>query len=269
MLPRTFRRYHCVFAALLLMQGSAAALTLDWDTAPSLWPDGDLIHSYDIDPGNAGDDITIEVTRNNGAPLVTYLEPALTPLTPTVNAVFEGGLGSVQGTLTLAVNLTDSSTQSITITVYFAHPGGVTDVSFQLFDIDQSGPSQDQLTLIHGTSSFDGSDVAPFITVPTPGDNLLLGSGTNQSVRGTAPTASKGGTSGRGNVTINFGSNALQSFTFTFGSNIAFGNPAYQQFGIHDINFTPVPEINPALISVLSCLAAGGFVLRHRAKLRK
>jgi len=263
MLPRTFRRYGCAFAALILMQGHAAALVLDWGTVA--WTEGSLNNSYDVD-FDAINDITVSVTSNNGAGLQPYL--GVSPQTPANNSVFEGGLGSTQNTLTIALNL-DNAFQSITVTVSFAGlGGGATDVSFQIFDVDAGGGAQDEMTLIRGLS-IDGSTlIAPIITPSR--DNTLIGVGINQSVLGAGPTASTGANSGRGNVTISFGTEAIQSFTFTYGSTAAFGpNPAYQHFGIHNISFTPVPEVNPALLSVFSCLAAAGLILRRRLRGRK
>jgi hypothetical protein len=39
--------------------------------------------------------------------------------------------------------------------------------------------------------------------------------------------------------------------------------------GIHDITFTPVPEINPTWSAVGSCILAAALILRHSAKFRK
>lgn len=260
MLPRAFRRYQCVCAALLLLQSQAAAVTLDWDTVS--WVDGSLSNSFDVDGG--GNDITVSVTPNGGAPLVPY-SVAPNPQTPTVNAVFQGGLFLVENTLTLAVDLSDADKQTITIYVAFS-PGGASNVAFTLFDIDAGGGTQDHLTSIHALSVDGFTLIAPTITPSA--DNTLIGSGVNQSVVGTGNTNSTGLASGRGNVGISFGSNVIQSFTFNYGGTNAFPNPAYQHFGMHDINFTPVPEVNPAIMSVFSCLAAIALIWRHRTSVR-
>lgn len=263
MLCLPLRRYLCVFAVLLFSYGHADGVVLDWDSVT--WNNGDMSNSYDVDPGVAGNDVTVSVTTNNGAVLQPYVASPF-PQTPAVNAVFQGGLATIENTLTLAVDL-DDPLQSITLTVSFSATGGATDVSFTIFDLDAGGGSQDQLSLIRGLS-IDGSTlIAPIIT--TSADNTLIGTGIDQSVLGTGNTPSTGATSGRANVMISFGTTAIQSFTFTYGSTNAFSNPAYQHFGLHDLSFTPVPEINPTLMSIFSCLAAAGIVLRHRAKFRK
>ncbi|MDQ6911461.1 MAG: hypothetical protein M3128_01130 [Verrucomicrobiota bacterium] len=259
-MPRTIlQRYFYAFAALLLCQLPAQALVLDWDIVT--WADGSLNNSY---PMAGGNDVTVNVTPNNGAPLVLY-SGAPNPQTPTINSGFQGGLATAENTLVLAVDLTNP-TQSITITISFANPGGVQGVSFKLFDIDAGGGSQDELTMIRALS-IDGSTlIAPTIT--TSANNTLIGSGINQSVVGTASTPNTGPQSGRGNVTIDFGANLIQSLTFTFGCTTFFPDPAYQHFALHDVSFSPVPEVNPAIVSFLSCLAGAGLVIRHRRRAR-
>jgi hypothetical protein len=259
-MPRAILRGHLyAFAVFILFQVRAEGVVLDWDTVT--WPDGSLSNSYHADPMAPGNDITVAVTSNNGAPLVPF-SGAPNPQTPTVGAYFQGGLPMIENTLVLAVDLANP-TQSITITISLANPGGVTGLSFKLFDIDAGGGSQDQLTSIQGLSIDGTTLIAPTIT--TSANNTLIGSGLGQSVVGTAPATSTGPQSGLGNVTIDFGSAVIQSLTFTFGCTATFADPAYQHFALHDISWTPepVPEMNPALVSILVCLAAAGTTIRR------
>ena len=261
MLCRMFRRYQCAFAALLLLQGHAAAVVLKWDSVA--WTAGSTDNSYQADVADPDSGVRIQVTPNNGAPFADYSgTPGLQ--TPAVNAAFQGDLASTHNTLTIAVDLANLS-QTVTVTVSFAASGGASNVSFKLFDIDAGGGAQDELTSIQATLVGGGTVDANI----TPGaSNTLISPGPGQIVRGTTGSASTGPGSAGGTVAINFGTNLIQSFTFTFGS-FAFANPTYQHFGIADINFTPVPEANPAVLSALSCLAAVGLVWRHRFKARK
>ncbi len=266
-MPRLIlQRCFCLFAALIFFQIKADALVLDWDSVA--WANGSLNNSYQIDPMASGPDVNVDVAGNNGATLTQY-SVAPNPQTPTINNDFQGGLLFAQNTLVLAVDLTNP-TQSITITISFANPGGVSGVSFKLFDIDAGGGSQDELTALRGLS-IDGSTlIAPTLT--TSANNTLIGSGLSQSVVGTAASPSTGLQSGRGNVTIDFGANVIQSLTFTFGCTGFFLDPAYQHFALHDVSFTPnltpVPEMNPAMISILSCLSGIGLVIRQRLRKR-
>lgn len=245
------------------MQGIADAVVLDWDTVS--WADGSLNNTYQPDAADPDSTVNINVAQNNGAPFVGWSgDPSR--MAPAVIPAFQGGLGSTENTLTLALDLANTS-QSVTVTVSFAASGGATGVSFSLFDVDFAGSAQDQISSIHALS-IDGSTlIAPTITGSA--SNLVTGSGVNQVITGTASASDTGATSNRGNVSISFGSNAIQSFTFTYGATTAFANPGYQHIGIYDISFTPIPEMNPTIVSVLSCFAATGLVLRHRSRFRK
>lgn len=244
------------------------ALTIDWDSVP--WTNGSLINSLEVDPARSGNDVTVAVSGNT-----PQLQPELAspnPMTPAVTRAFDGGLTPGQNTLSLAVNFTNQS-QVITVTVDFSaqYAQGVTNVSFTIFDVDFSNTSgntyQDQLTAIRAVG-IDGSLIAPTIT--TSANNTLSGTGLNQVVNGIASTTDTGANSGRGNVTISFGTAAIRSFTFTYGSGSGtVADPTYQHIGLHDITFTPVPEMNPAWTAALSCLAAGLLIFRHNARHRR
>ena len=106
--------------------------------------------------------------------------------------------------------------------------------------------------------------VSPTITTSTA--NSLSGTGVNQVVNGIATALD---TTAAGNVMIDFGTTALTSFTFTYGSGATQKNdPTPQHMGLHDITFTPVPEINPSLSAALSCFAATGLMFFHRARVK-
>jgi len=246
----------------------AHAITLDWDTVT--WTAGTLSHSYDVDPAKAGNDVTVTVSGNTARLTTELVSP--NPMTPAVTTDFQGGLATAQNTLCLAVNFTNQ-TQSVTVTVNFSalYSSGVKNVSFTLFDIDYSNVSgstyQDQLTGITATA-IDGTTVAPTITTSVA--NTLTGSGTNQVVTGVASATDVGSNTGNGNVTISFGTTAIKSFTFTYGSGSGtVPDPTYQHVGLHDISFTAVPEINPGWSALGSCLVAFALILRHGAKFRK
>jgi hypothetical protein len=248
----------------------AHAITLDWDTVT--WTAGSLSNSYDVDAARPGNDITVTVSGNT-AQLQRELASG-TPWTPAVTPDFQGGLGTAQNTLCLAVDFVNQS-QSITVTVDFSalYTLGVQNVSFTLFDIDFSNTSgntyQDLLSGITALSTDGVTQVAPTIT--TSANNARSGTGLTQTVIGITSTVDVGPGSGNGNVTISFGATAIKSFTFTYGSGGPSGvtDPTYQHVGMHDITFTPVPEINPTWSAVGSCLLAAVLILRHSAKFRK
>jgi hypothetical protein len=248
---------------------TASAVVLDWDSVA--WTAGNLSTAYDIDASSAGNDVTVGVIANGGATFQQELGSP-NPMTPGLAKGFQGGLATIENTLSIALNLTNN-TQSVTVTISFgaSYTAGVTNVSFKIFDIDYANANgntyQDQLTSIRALSVDGSTLIAPTITTSTT--NSVTGTGINQVITGTASAVDTGAGSQNGNITISFGANAITSLTFTYGSGSAFADPTYQHIGIHDISFTPVPEINPAWTAVLSCLAAGGLVLRHRSICRR
>lgn len=268
-----FRRFTAIFLSILLSSAVARGVTLDWDAQS--WvnnPDGTPApNSYEIDGTNAGTDVTITATGNNGAVFQRDIGPG-TPQTPAVAQTFQGGFGTAQNSLVLALNLANN-TQSVTITLTFSpqYTSGISNLTFTLFDIDYASASgntyQDQLTNIKGLAVDGITWIAPTIT--TSATNTLTGTGLTQAVNGIASANDTGANTGAGNVTISFGANAITAFQFTYGSGAAFANPTFQHVGLYDFSFTPVPEINPAWSAVGSCLAAFGLILHHRASFRK
>ena len=237
----------CVVAASLLallggFSNSAHALVLDWDAVT--WNDGALNNSYDLN-GDAINDVTVAITSQQAN--IWALDPDTGTQTPTVNQSLTGGLVPVQNSLNLAANL---KTQS-DVTVQLSFTGaleGAANVSFTLFDIDVT-TNADIISGIYGVA-YDGSHVAATIT--NVGSAVTLtGTGLNQVLTGNTGAANN---SSNGNATISFGSTIITDVFFTF-SNTS-GAPRFQNIGIGDISFTPVPEINPAMTAAASCVGA-------------
>jgi len=252
-----------------LSSATANAVVVDWDTLT--WTPGTFTNSYDVDPAKAGNDVTVTVSGNTPQLQPEVVSPY--PQTPAITTNFEGGLGTAQNTLSLAVDFTNKS-QSVTVTVDFSslYTSDVQYVSFSLFDVDASNTGgsdyQDLLSSITATAADGVTLVAPTITASS--NNSLSGSSLTQAVNGMISTNDLGAGSGNGNVTINFGAAAIKSFTFTYGSGTAPGaDPTYQHVGLHDISFTPVPELNPTWSALGSCLLAAALILRHSARFRK
>jgi hypothetical protein len=143
------------------------------------------------------------------------------------------------------------------------YAAGVANVRLQLFDVDfasspgNSGANfQDQIRSISALSIDGTTLIAPTITISP--NNSLSGSGLSQVVNGIASTNDTGAGSGAANVTIDFGSVAIQSFTFTYGSGSGTNSdPTLQHIGIYNVEYDVVPE--PGVLG--ACLIIVGLAV--------
>src|SRR5205085_11001468 len=134
---------------------------------------------------------------------------------------------------------------------------GVTGVSFTIFDID-TFYNKEFIKNIYGLAP-DGSQVAATITLGSAVNRT--GSGLNQILSGTSNLPDAGPGSDAGNAIISFGTNVITGFAFTWTNNA--GAPKYQSIAISDVFFTPVPEVDPALLATGVC---GASILLGRAR---
>jgi hypothetical protein len=258
----TFPRRLCVIGVIILatfLAAPARALVLDWDQAA--WAPGDLINSYDLN-GDAVNDVTVQITSQQANIWAT--DPTSGSQSPVVNQTLTGGLSPAQNSLMLAANLHTKSACTVQISFTGGNGAlntpGATNVSFTIFDIDIT-TNADVISSIYGVAP-DGTHVAA--TISNVGSAVTLtGSGLLQELSGNGAAANN---SANGNVTISFGSTLITDVFFNFGNTA--GAPRYQDIGISDVTFTPVPEINPATASAASCLFAVGLTvfLRQRRK---
>jgi hypothetical protein len=244
----------------------ARALVLDWNT--KTWSNANMVNnasvsnSFDLNGDNVND-LTIAMTASNNT---FTTDPTSGSLTPVVNRTLTGGQSPVANSLMVAGNLFTHSDLTVRLSFTGNQPGAA-NVSFTLFDIDVTTNS-DIISGIFGVTS-TGALVAP--TISNVGSAVTLTGtpgGLDQVLTGNSASADSGAGSSNGNATITFGSTIITDIYFTF-SNTA-GAPRYQDIAMGNITFSPVPEINPAATSAVSCLLAVGLtVLAHRrAKLK-
>jgi hypothetical protein len=239
------------------------AVQLVWENVT--WPAGSLTNSFDVDPANAGNDLTLTFTGNTGQFQQSFATG--NPLTPANTRWFDGGFSPGHRVLELSLDLPNDN-QDVTLTINFSalYTVGVSNVSFTLFDIDfaNGGGStyQDLISSITATST-TGVTIAPTITAVGPNVSLS-GSGVSQMLTGMASTADFGAGSGDANATISFNAPDIQSITFTYGSTSLFGNPTYQHIGIDDLSYSVVPEPSP-----LACCLTGFGILAARIWYRR
>ena len=241
--------------AMTLTSRPAEALVLDWTGRTWVHDPSQNTNSnsYETDASRPGDDITISTNTAWPAELGT----------PAVNQTLQGGNADPIWALVFTPDSTrDTHSFTITITFSAAYTQGLSNVSFTLFDIDSSGTFIDQVRSISATS-VTGTTIAPTITGYGP-NVIHTGTGVNQVLTGNGLSPDTGAGSGNGNATISFNVDGIRSITFTFGEPTAGpANPSGQNFGLSNINYTPVPEVNPTIAAACVCLF-GLLALKRR-----
>ena len=258
------RRFAILLCAIAGLTSPASGVLVGWSGLT--WPAGSLSNSYDVDPGTAGNDVTVTIDGDTGQLQASLVSP--NPQTPAITRAFDGGLGTSPQTLELALNLT-SNAQSVTFTLDFSalYAAGVSNVSLTLFDIDADNTSsskyQDVISSIHAIST-TGTSIAP--TISSVGANVsLTGTGLSQVLTGQTSTVDLGAGSGAGNATISFNTSNISSITFKYGSSSLFADPTYQHIGIYDISYEVVPEPG-ALGASAVIISLAVWKSRRRAK---
>ncbi|MHB8523261.1 MAG: hypothetical protein ACYDH9_21255 [Limisphaerales bacterium] len=235
-------------------------MLLDWSTVT--WTAGSLSQSFDIDPNNPGNDVTITISDPTGSFIGGNPVIGTTPIT--------GGTAA-DSSLQLALNFPNTSA-NITVTVQFTYAGkgyayGVDSLQATLFDIDlgKQGANtvyQDQISGIQATAAGTGTAIAATVTnVPGAATYTVANNGAlSATITGNANNPDS---SGNGDATLNFGTNVVSGFSFTYGNGPGVNKgPNQQAIGLFDISFRPkVPEQNPALAAMALC----GLVVGVRA----
>ncbi len=240
----------------------ASAVVLDWDAVT--WTPGSLTNSYNLD-ASAGNDIRLTVTDPNSRRVP---DPVTNVQSPLINNTLAGGysgVGAAPNSLKFAVDFGQAG-ETITIKIDFlgVYALGVQGVSFTLFDLDAE--PADYVDQVISISATDG--VSTFWPTITNGSAVTLtGSQLSQTLTGNTASPDGGAGSANGNATIDFGSTAVTSVTFSFAAGAAGrNNPFTQTFAMGDISFTPVPEVNPAWVGAGVCVVATLAFLRQRRR---
>ena len=266
---KPFRRRFCtlLFAVLACAAPEAHGILLDWNSLS--WTPGSLSNSFDIDPTKPGNDVTITFAHNQvtstGSPFIGDFVTGIQ--TPAINSNLEGGRGPGVSSLNVAVDLAWQN-RYITVTVTFSdsYLQGVQGVAFSLFDIDRNNGNLDidEIRSISALAADGVTSVAPVIS--GVGSSIALsGSGLGQILAATGAAPDIGAGSSAGNATISFGSTGIKSFTFQWGVPSYNANgPSPMTISIGDINFTPVPEVNPSFIAGGVCLVGAAWAWRRR-----
>jgi hypothetical protein len=249
---------------LLSLAGAANGVVLDWSTI-SNWNNGDLGHTYDIDPSNPGPDITVQISGSTNAFNLTY------PKIQTGGVVGgETGGGPAAGGSTAALqynaNFT-SNNPSVTTTITFNYTGGVY-ASFGIYNVEASlvtGSAYASQIIAYGIAA-DGVTHVPLIaSVQDPSNVALTNTGTT-NLTATGLQSVPHDTNGA-NLYLSSGSTKVTQIVFTFTDAETLGGVT-QAIALGDITFSPTPEFHPSLIAFFFCAGVVGLFWyeRHKGK---
>ncbi|NJK92798.1 MAG: hypothetical protein HC904_13835 [Blastochloris sp.] len=214
------------------------AVTFDWDMVD--WGTGNLTQSFDFDPSNPGNDITITISGDTG----TIKSPhSGSNFSPDDNELATGGFAGEE-TLLLSVDFTqDNGNQSLIVTIQFHYVYGVDNTSFILTDVDRNTTSQNFIDVISDWDASYGAGPSFYPTLTPSASNFIGGTNGTSTVFAEGSSSNPDNASG-GNVTVSLTNSIDQiSFIYTSGNVPSSSNPTSQSIGLHDITFTPaVPE---------------------------
>lgn len=243
----------------MLASAGCRAATFSWPAAPAWAATG---------PTNGNTEIVDYGYNAQGSLRVAVLNSGVT-MTANYPSVAAAGAGNVTGgvnlrSLQLAADTTSAPTSYQQVTFTFMYTGGVSGVSFTLWDVDSGGGWTDQISNIQATTT-GGATVYP-TTLTGSASNSVTGSGATALATG---TSSNPQTSAGGDVNIAF-TQTVTSITFRWANTLASGRT--QQFiGISPINFTPIgtafPEVNSSSAALALCGGVMGVgLLRRRSR---
>ena len=202
---------------------------LDWDSVS--WPRTqggslNLTETYTV----GGSAVTVRIsghTNQLGSDSYPFLGDTLT-----------GGLTPKENSLQVVRGAAPNSAETTTVTVDFGHTGGVSNVSFTLFDVDGiATEAQDRVTV---TATAGGSSVNP-TTITTSANNEQV-SGSDNAVRGKGYVAS---TASGGNATFTFSQSGITRISIAYTNSGAL-NIDDTGYALHDITFQwrPPPTLS-------------------------
>lgn len=260
-------RFVPILMGVFLIHNPLSAVTLDWDLVD--WTSGNLTQSFDIDPGNPGNDITVTIGGDTGQIKSPH---SGSNFSPDDNILAAGGFG--EETLLLSVDFNnDNGVNFLTVTIQFLYAFGVDNAAFVLTDVDQTlNGSQNFIDVMSNWNASLGAGPGLFPTLSNGADNFIGGTNGTSTVFAEGFSGNPDADAG-GNVGVSFSSTLdTISFRYTSGNTPAGPgggtNPTSQSIGLYDITYTPaVPEADSLAMAGLLLLAvAGNIVWRLRGR---
>jgi hypothetical protein len=248
---------------------SAQGTVFDWPSSPG-WTAGEPTingPAQTVDYSSSGQNVSVTLT-NTGATWNAGYPQGATGGTGFVNG------GTANSGLILQPSAQTSNGTYLQLTINFNNPGGVTNVSFQIWDIDATVDASgngfvDAITHLQATAVGGGTlfpDIVDNTHTSNPGTtyNFISGSGANLAITGD-PAQAAGAANGtdQGTINITF-AQAITQISFWY-SNDASGSLTTQTIGIGPLTYSIVPEISPSWAGALLCVvAASNLKLRRR-----
>lgn len=260
-LPRMYLKYTPLLLLLAVTALPLRAVTLDWSTltwpTPGAVTDSPSTASFDIDPDNPGNDITITLTLNAGATWQSGKPNIVSTLAyggdDALHIVYEtNGLTNVP---------------FVGINIEFHYTYGVEDVMLPLGDIERfNGSNRTEEVRDFVGDAIVGPNLNATITKPVTSTNVAI-------VDSGLPTAAAFGTgfvsdtnpatADTGNVVASFGG-GLTELDFVWGRRSGTGNGSHGVF-LYDIMYTPIiPEAEVYWGGALLLAAASFHFCRQR-----
>jgi hypothetical protein len=180
---------------------------------------------------------------------------------PALNSTQTTGGFTGENGLQLYATSTSATTAYILTTVTFASP--VTNVSFQIWDVDKlAGQFVDTITSIQALSDLGAVQAASSVTSAVSGFNSITGSGLGFVVTG---TNGAGNTTNQGTIDVSF-TGPITQFSFKWSNT----DPGLggQAIGLGQINYSVVPEMNALFPIATLLVAVGGTAMWRKHKAR-
>ena len=246
---------------ILICPSMTWATVFTWPLAPA-WagtgPTDGNSETVDYFAGGTGFGVSVTVA-NSGVTLNAGYPQVQTEST----ATFTGGTNSKTiGTLQM-FNTSSASTASFTkVTINFNYVGGVTNPTFQLWDVDAlANQYVDTIKNLQATTT-TGATIYPSTITPTATFNQVTGSGASAVITGLQSATNN---TAQGTVDIAF-TGTVTSISFQWSNGDA--GLGAQGIGISPITFTPVgaafPEVNSSSAALLLCGGMLGIGRRRR-----
>jgi hypothetical protein len=202
-----------------LLPSATAAAVLDWDV--QTWPAG-LISETLTNIGNG--DIVVTFGGDTA-----YLDARGGTQSPNLDDYLTGGLSPTELGLYVRTDYPSGALDWVSFTMSFTHTGGVGNVPFTIFDVDQF--NLNHIDEIEVTAQTAGGPVNP-TSVTTSTCNSF------DAVNTVIGTCLADSDSADGSASFAFAQTGITSVTIVYRNLSPSSNPGYQEITLHDVSFS-------------------------------